>query len=543
MANFLLHHLVQSQAVKRPLATALVHQNDTINYQQLADQCQHLSAILLHLGIQASDHISIYLPKSNTTIATFFAISLCRAVFIPINPVLKTRQVQHILQDSQSQLLITNSARLAILQQDIEKLPSLQILLIDKPTHKLHFNNRNIQLFYLDDIFIPKVSTYTPLGIDTDTVAILYTSGSTGQAKGVMLSHRNLLAGAQSVCHYLKNTSEDRILVVLPLSFDYGLSQITSAFFIGASVVLMDYLFAKDIITLIEKQRITALAAVPSLWIKLASLKWPKQCSLRYFCNSGGHLPSQVLEQLIASLPDARPYLMYGLTEAFRSTYVPPHAIAKHKNAIGIAIPNAEILVLREDGSECDIGEQGELVHRGALVAQGYWNAPEQTACSFRPYHLAHSPNEIALWSGDIVQRDKDNYLYFIARKDNLIKTSGYRVSPEEIEYLILQSGFVTEVLVLGVPHSELGQAIIAVFSTKTIADIAAKDIENTLKDSNNDTVVQLTHYCQQHLPNYMQPTDLFHTENLPYNQNNKVDRQNVLKRYQNLYQKSNHAK
>lgn len=529
MANFLLHHLVQSQALKRPLATALVHQNDSINYQQLANQCQHLSAILLHLGIQAGDHISIYLPKSNTTVATFFAISLCRAVFIPINPVLKTRQVQHILQDSQSQLLITNSSRLKLLQHSIEQLASLRILLVDKTTVSFHFSNTNIQLFYLADIFAPKVSTYTPLGIDTDTVAILYTSGSTGQAKGVMLSHRNLLSGAQSVCHYLKNTSEDKILVVLPLSFDYGLSQISSAFFVGACVVLMDYLFAKDIITLIEKHQITALAAVPSLWIKLASLTWPTPCSLRYFCNSGGALPRSVLDQLITALPNAHPYLMYGLTEAFRSTYVPPEALSTHKDAIGIAIPNAEVLVLREDGSECDIGEQGELVHRGSLVAQGYWNAPEQTARYFRRYHNTQYTTEIALWSGDIVQRDKDGYLYFIARKDNLIKTSGYRVSPEEIESLIQQCDLVKETLVLGIPHPELGQAIIAIFSS-------------TKASCEEDPSAQLKHYCQQHLPNYMQPMALFHSDALPYNQNNKIDRQALFNHYQNLYQKTDHA-
>ncbi|MDH3582541.1 MAG: acyl-CoA ligase (AMP-forming), exosortase A system-associated, partial [Hyphomicrobiales bacterium] len=351
--------------------------------------------------------------------------------------------------------------------------------------------------------------------VETDMAAILYTSGSTGKPKGVVLSHRNLMVGAESVSHYLDIQAHDRILAALPLSFDAGLSQLTTAFYRGASAVLLNYLLPRDVIRQCEKHRITGLTFVPPLWIKLAQEVWPAAAveSLSYFANTGGHMPRTTLGALRKIFPQARPFLMYGLTEAFRSTYLDPVEVDDRPESIGKAIPNAEILVLDEDGHECAPGEVGELVHRGPLVAMGYWNAVEQTALRFRT--MPNRPSglmnhEFAVWSGDLVRKDKDGFLYFVGRNDDMIKTSGYRVSPSEIEEVVVSSGLVSEAVALGVPDDFLGQKIIVFVVTD----------EDDRFDAEN-----LLEHCRKHLPLYMVPQEFKRREVLPRNPNGKFDR------------------
>jgi acyl-CoA ligase (AMP-forming) (exosortase A-associated) len=350
--------------------------------------------------------------------------------------------------------------------------------------------------------------------IDGDVAAILYTSGSTGKPKGVVLSHRNLVAGALSVSSYLNNTQEDRILCVLPLSFDYGLSQLTTAFAVGACAVLLNHLLLRDIIDAVDRERITGLAAVPPLWIQLADLSWSHARRLRYITNSGGVMQRHTLRGLRKALPQAQIYLMYGLTEAFRSTYLAPEQLDIRPDSIGKAIPNAEILVLRGDGTPCGPNEPGELVHRGALVALGYWNDPARTAERFRPLpdRAGGLPiPELAVWSGDTVRTDEDGFLYFIGRSDDMIKTSGYRVSPAEVEEVVYATGLVTEAAAIGVPHAHLGQsiALIAAVPAGGATDRAA-----------------LLAACKQDLPAYMVPARIdIRQSPLPRNPNGKIDR------------------
>src|SRR6185312_7014610 len=269
-------------------------------------------------------------------------------------------------------------------------------------------------------------------------VAILYTSGSTGKPKGVMLSHRNMVAGAKSVASYLENGPQDVLLAALPLSFDAGFSQLTTAFHAGARVVLLNYLLPRDVLRALDAERVTGLTGVPPLWIQLSDLEWPAGIAqhLRYIANTGGRMPRETLEKLRARLPRTKPFLMYGLTEAFRSTFLPPEEVDRRPDSIGKAIPNAEILVLRDDGTPCEPDEPGELVHRGALVGMGYWNDAAKTAERYKVLpgrEAGFVLPEIAVFSGDTVRRDRDGYLYFIGRRDEMIKTSGYRVSPTEI--------------------------------------------------------------------------------------------------------------
>jgi len=272
-------------------------------------------------------------------------------------------------------------------------------------------------------------------------------------------------------------------------------------------------LFAKDILKAVAAERITGLAAVPPLWIQLAALDWPRDTSLRYLTNSGGAMPATTVASLRAVLPGARLFLMYGLTEAFRSTYLPPEELDRRPDSMGRAIPNAEVLVVRPDGTPCAPDEPGELVHRGALVALGYWNDPAKTAERFRPApgrDAALPLAEMAVWSGDTVRMDAEGYLYFIGRSDDMIKVSGYRVSPSEVEEAAHASGLVVEAVAFGVPHPVLGQAIV----------LLAKPCDASLETA------ALLKECQRRLPAWMVPAHIaLRTQAFPRNPNGKFDR------------------
>jgi acyl-CoA ligase (AMP-forming) (exosortase A-associated) len=363
--------------------------------------------------------------------------------------------------------------------------------------------------------------------IDTDMAAILYTSGSTGKPKGVVLSHRNMVAGAKSVAQYLENRPQDRILSALPLSFDAGFSQLTTACHVGARVTLINYLMPRDVLDAVVQERITGLTAVPPLWIQLAQLKWPATVTehLRYIANTGGHMPKATLDRLRAALPKTLPYLMYGLTESFRSTYLPPAEIDRRPDSIGKAIPNAEVLVVREDGSLCAPGEAGELVHRGALVSMGYWNDIEKTAERFKPAPgrlTGLTTPELAVWSGDTVRIDEEGFLYFISRRDEMIKTSGYRVSPTEVEEVIYATKLAGEAAALGITHPVLGQAIVVVATARDGAELDSKE---------------LLAQCRQRLPAFMVPARIIERQgSLPRNPNGKIDRKALAEQLQGLF-------
>ena len=363
------------------------------------------------------------------------------------------------------------------------------------------------------------ITGQAPIIIESDLAAIFYTSGSTGKPKGVVLTHHNMYVGAESVAKYLANTEKDRILAVLPFSFDYGFSQLTTAMLSGATVILLDYLLPKDVVKTLERTQATGLAGVPPLWMQITKLTWPASIKkhLRYITNSGGAMPQSTLSLLREKLPDTDIYLMYGLTEAFRSTYLPPDQVTVRPTSMGKAIPNAEIFIINSNNEECKPGEEGELVHRGPLVAQGYWNDPEKTAQRYKPLPPSltdgRTVTELAVWSGDAVTKDEEGYLYFVSRTDEMIKTSGYRVSPSEIEESLLQLSCISEAVALGIPHPELGQAIVVTVTSPNKDDNLTNDILASLK---------------KQLPPYMLPQKIYLRDNLPRNANGKFDRKQL---------------
>jgi acyl-CoA ligase (AMP-forming) (exosortase A-associated) len=524
--TILLHQLLHKNACQFPSSIAITHKQTIWNYQQLTENVNLQAKALISLRLQPQQRVAIYLPKQIETVSSFFAVSLAGGVFVPVNPVLKAPQVSHILQDCNVQILITSKARLQSLSAELVHCPDLHTVIVVENDLQNTLDKFTFQLLTWEDFLSFSNAFSFPSIIDTQMAAILYTSGSTGKPKGVVLSHRNIVAGAESVSEYLKISSDDKILAVLPFSFDYGLNQLTTAMLTGAHCVLLDYLLPRDVIKALDKHQITGLAAVPPLWAQLAQLEWPKSINqhLRYLTNSGGKMPKTILNGIRQKVPDSQFYLMYGLTEAFRSSYLPPEQIDIRPDSMGKAIPNAEILVVREDGSPCAPHEPGELVHKGSLVAMGYWNDPDKTAERFKPApdQLNElSLTEIAVWSGDQVSMDEEGYLYFVGRKDDMIKTSGYRVSPTEIEEVIYASGLVKETAALGIEHPTLGQAIVVVVKPEDTETFTAK------------TLIDL---CKTTLPNFMTPDRVITQDELPKNPNGKIDRKKLALEYADLY-------
>ncbi len=517
-----LHHLLQHRAISHGAAPALTFKNATLTYAELWAQVCSVAAKLAGLGLQREERVAVFLEKRIETVAAIFATSLAGGTFVPINPVLRSHQVAHILNDCGARVLVTSSERLEWLAETLAACPTVQhILVVDAIDGNDPPRDKRLHGWPLR----PDVEPPAPLrnnGIDLDMAAILYTSGSTGKPKGVVLSHRNLIVGAESVGQYLENTAEDVILAALPLSFDAGFSQLTTAFSVGAHVVLMNYLLPGDVVRLCTRHRVTGLTCVPPLWIQIADLPWTAEAAgtLRYFANTGGKMPKPVLDKLRSHFPHAKPYLMYGLTEAFRSTYLDPAEIDRRPNSIGKAIPNAEILVVRPDGRPCGPGEEGELVHRGALVAMGYWNDPDRTAVRFRPApgrDGSWRTPEIAVWSGDTVVSDEDGFLYFVGRKDEMIKTSGYRISPTEIEEEAYATGLVRDAVALGVEDATLGQRILLIASPAGSGGLDHAALIAAMK---------------RRLPLYMVPSIVVVQNEIPRSPNGKFDRAALRKEF-----------
>ena len=509
-----LHELLLVSAERTPDAPAISCAGSTADYATVATRCSSFGQGLGAIGFAKGDRVGIYLEKRLETVISAFGAASAGGIFVPVNPILKANQVAYILRDCAASVLITSAERLAALSEDLLSCPELRHIVV-AGTHSQKPKGAQYDVHDFADVLAHSaVSRRDP--IDTDPVAILYTSGSTGRPKGVVLSHRNMMAGAKSVASYLGNCADDSLLAVLPLSFDAGFSQLTTAFHAGARVVLLNHLLPRDVIATLALERITGLTAVPPLYIQLAQLQWPSSIDahLRYFANTGGRMPLETLTTLRSRVPSAKPFLMYGLTEAFRSTYLPPEEVDRRPDSIGRAIPNAEIQVLREDGTSCAPNEPGELVHRGALVALGYWNDAAKTAERFRPLPNRASGlvlPEYAVFSGDTVRADEEGYLYFIGRRDEMIKTSGYRVSPTEIEEALYATRLVGEAAAFGVPHPVLGQAIVIVTTAAAGGDLD----ESTLLAA-----------CRERLPAFMVPARIdVRSGPLPRNPNGKIDR------------------
>lgn len=487
-------------------AVALVERARSLSYAELREQVARIAAGLAGKGLSPGDRVAVYMGKTIEAVIALLAASRAGAVAVPVNPLLKSAQVAHILADSGAALLVSTRQRLAMLHAG-EAVPA------------------NCRALTIEDDWRDLLGTpaAAPVAVDGNALAmLLYTSGSTGRPKGVMVSHANVVTGARSVVSYLGTSATDSILAVLPLSFDYGFNQLTTGLLAGARTVLLDYLTPRDVVSAVARHGITTLAGVPPLWMQLMAAAWPEGAgdTLRTLTNSGGRMPVALTRQIRARFPHAKLFLMYGLTEAFRSSYLDPALVDARPESIGTAIPGAELFVLRPDGTETAAGEPGELVHVGPLVAQGYWRDAERTAERFRPAPPMAQTGSVGVWSGDTVIRDADGLLSFVGRRDDMIKTSGNRVSPTEIEEAAFATGAVTEAAAFGMPDALLGEsiALVVVPATGLDADRATAALTDALRQS---------------LPSYMQPQRLVWRDTLPRNANGKIDRMRLREELQ----------
>ncbi len=485
----------------KPDAPALAGKAGTISFGVLEAMTGRLAAWISGQGMKAGSRIAAWLPKGPAAAILPLAVARAGHVYVPVNPLLKRAQVAHILHDSGAAMLISQEARLAMLEPG----DAAGAILINELS--------------IDDVMTSADGVALgPSAADTDTlVEILYTSGSTGLPKGVMLSHANLMIGARAVASYLELAPDDRTLAVLPLSFDYGQNQLFSTWWAGGCVVPLDYLLPGNVAKAAATYGITTLAGVPPLWVQLVEAEWPAdaRAHLRRLTNSGGALTRPLIARMRATFPGVDIVAMYGLTEAFRSTWLPPDMLDAHPTSIGRAIPDAEILIVRPDGSLTDDGEPGELVHAGPLVAQGYWRDPVRTAERYRPAPLSSRYGGTAVWSGDSAVRDADGLLRFVGREDAMIKSAGNRISPSEVEEAALAVSGIAEACALGFPDARLGQAIaLFVRADAALCEADAAAVLDRLKGA-----------LRQTLPNFMQPAEIRVLAALPRTPNGKHDR------------------
>lgn len=509
----LIHHMLRTSASRFPDKEALVDKDQRISFKNVAKRVGGLAEGLRRTGVRKGDRVGIYLETSVLQALSIFGVSQAGAVFVPINSLLFSEQVVHIARDCQMRGLITSREKLASLAPVLNSIPSLDFVVVagDGPASEI-----SQATFELSDLFgLTAHENWRDWGIGKDLAAILYTSGSTGKPKGVMLSHEQVMAGSSIVSDYLGITCDDRIIGVLPLSFDAGLNQLMTAIQQGGTYVPMTFVFAREIVKTLQREQITGMAGVPTLWSLMtqpnSSLE-REAPQLRYITNTGGRMPQNVLSELRRMLPVTKVVLMYGLTEAFRSTYLPPEELDRRPTSMGKAIPNTEILVINEQGQPCKAGEVGELVHRGPTVSMGYWDQPDLTARVLKPHPFLPAElgdSERVCYSGDLVTMDEEGYLYFVGRRDNMLKSSGFRISPTEVEEVLFQSGILREAAVIGLPDAALGHVIKAY--------VAPRDGETI-------NLGTLLAFCAGRMPRYMVPKMVEVLEALPKTTSGKVD-------------------
>jgi amino acid adenylation domain-containing protein len=487
-----------------PDKSAVFSGSESLTFRRLQAEAAAAAQALAELGIEPGDRVGICMQKNLDQVIAILAVLWANAIFVPIHPVLHAEQIAHVVDDCDMKLLITDSIRITELRDAAHGRLLVGHGPAEEETPSLKERRQKCQS-------APVFFRAKP----EDTAAIIYSSGSTGRPKGIMISHRNLADGARIVAKYLGTTATDRIAGVLSLNFDHGLNQLWQTLYAGASLYLHDLIFPRDLFRLLAMKRITALPLMPVMITRMFDPQLPGPdadldfSALRYVSTTGGPVTARMLDQLQRTFPGTDIVLMYGLTEAFRSSWLPPDQLSARPTSIGKAIPEVELYVLDDQGLDCAPGVPGQLVHRGGCIAKGYWNAPEATAERFR--QIDRFPGETVVFSGDLVRRDEEGYLYFLARMDSMIKTHGFRVSPTEIEEHARRFDGISDAVALGIDNPEIGQDISLIYTTIDRTPVASD---------------ALTNHFRIGMPHYMVPRWFIHMEALPATASGgKVDR------------------
>jgi amino acid adenylation domain-containing protein len=506
---------LELSAARSPDKTALICDRRRFTYADLEARSNRLAASLIAGGVQRGDRVAIYLENSVEAVISVFAILKAGAAFLVVNPTTKPDKLSYILNNSRAAGLITHRTKFSSLPDVLAGASHLQSVWLagglpaaDFPTTKPVFDLTAV----LEDRNLPALPPANTC-IDIDLAALIYTSGSTGRPKGVMLTHLNIISAATSITTYLENRPDDIILSVLPLSFDYGLYQVLMAFQIGATVVLeRSFTYPYRIIELLNREHVTGFPIVPTisaalLQLDLSAQKFP---ALRYITNTAAVLPIHHIRRLRDLFPDVKIFSMYGLTECKRVSYLPPDQIDIRPDSVGRGMPNEEVYIVDDTGRRASPGSVGELVVRGSNVMKGYWELPEETDRMLKPGPL---PGEKVLHTGDLFRMDEQGYLYFVGRKDDIIKTRGEKVSPREVEDVLHAMPGVAEAVVLGVPDELLGAAIKAVVRPKPGVNLTAQ---------------QVIHWCSLKLENFMVPKLVDFQDDLPKTSNGKINKRDL---------------
>lgn len=521
---------IRKFADNHPLRAAIVANDTEITYAELYETIKVVDRALRKIELTEKSVVAIIAFKELSTVQFILGALHAGVTVVPINPLLKSSQLLHILQDSKASILVCKRNTVnAIRNQSDIPLFLKSIVITDDKSNGLKKQDQSAATEYAwEDFLNADFPDTTSKQIYTESLSsqankpavLLYTSGSTGRPKGVILTQQNLYFGAASISEYLNNTDADRILALMPFSFDYGLSQLTSAMYTGATLVLFDYLVPRGVIDTVVRQKITGLPAVPHVWNQLAMLNWPEVEHLRYLTSTGGRLQKNTIRKLEQVLPTTSIYSMYGFTEAFRATYLPPEQLSIRPESIGRAVPHAQVLVVDASGNELPPGEVGELIQSGPLVTAGYWQDARATELKFRPRRMSTGMDQIRFaWSGDLAYTDEEGYLYFVSRMDDQIKINGYRLTTTEIELTISACPFIREITIICVQHDGTDHKVIAFVTLSS-------DVE---KDA-------LLGWCKKEMPGYMVPSEFIILDVLPVNPNRKIDKTALLNIYEKQY-------
>ena len=505
----LVQNFLENSASRLPDKVALVCGSQRYTYAELNQKANHLANFLRENGVARGDRIVIYLPNSLETVLGIFAILKAGGTFVVCNHTTKQDKLIYILNNCGATALITNQRNGKLIRKISPQVPSLKFSLIaganrDKP--EIDEGEATIFDFLSSMEFTPD-HQLAPVNIDLDLAGLVYTSGSTGDPKGVMEAHTNIDFAAGSIIEYLENTEDDIVLNVLPFSFDYGLYQLLMVFKFGGTLVLeQTFTYPAAILKRIEDEKVTGFPGVPTIFAILVQMDLSTYdlSSLRYLTNTAAALPPSHIQQLRDKFPWATLYSMYGLTETKRTLYLPPEQLDIRPGSVGIAIPGTEVWIEGEDGARLGPGEIGELVIRGRHVMRGYWENPEATKKRYRPGLL---PGEQICYSDDLFRMDEDGFLYFVGRKDDIIKSRGEKVAPKEVENTIYKLDGVIEAAVIGVPDPILGEAIKAFIVTE----------DKELSEA------RVLAYCRANMEDFMVPKQVEFRTELPKTTSGKI--------------------
>ena len=510
-------HFLENSARLYPDKVALICGNERLTYRQIENAANESARALIQAGVQRGDRVVTFLPNSKEAVIAIFATLKAGAVFVVLNPTTKPDKLTYILNNCRATAMVTWGARITSDTDIWAETPHLRsvFMLGASEAQTKAAESAGKRLISFEDVRRGTADIQPPDNrcIDIDLAALIYTSGSTGRPKGVMVTHLNIVSAATSITTYLENKHDDVVINMLPLAFDYGLYQLLMMFKVGGTLVLHDsFAFPNVVIEKVIREGVTGFPIVPTISAMLLQMDLSKYAfpKLRYISNTAAALPVEHIRKLRELFPRVKLYSMYGLTECKRVSYLPPEQLDIRPASVGRGMPNEEVYIVDGDGRRVGPNIVGELVIRGANVMKGYWELPEETDRCLKPGPL---PGEKVLHSGDLFRSDEEGYLYFVGRKDDIIKTRGEKVSPREVEDAIYALEGVAEVAVIGVPDAILGNAIMAVLTLRPGAQITKQDV---------------LRHCSARLEDFMMPKIVEFRVSMPKTESGKISKRMI---------------